>query len=71
MSYIGMKVRKKFNDGKMYDGTVEKCDKRKKWFLINYDDMDVEDVNLNELKKISIYTKERPKNKTTTEIRKI
>ena len=25
-SYIGMKVRKKFNNGKMYDGTVEKYD---------------------------------------------
>ena len=65
-----MKVRFFFNDGKFYDGIVSKYDKNKKWFLVKYDDGDKEENNLNELKKILMYTKEKPKNKPTTEIRK-
>ena len=69
-SYIDMKVRKKFNDGKMYDGTVAKYDNKKKWFKVKYEDNDIEDSTLTELKKILIYTKDKPKKKPTTEIRK-
>ena len=57
-----MKVRKKFNDGKLYDGIVSKYDKKNKWYIVKYDDGDKEDLNLNELKKMLIYTKDKPKN---------
>ena len=40
------------------------------WFKVKYNDGDIEDLNLIELKKILIYTKEKPKKKPTTEIRK-
>ena len=56
-SYIDMKVRKKFNDGKIYDGEVIKYDKKIKWFMINYFDGDAEEVNLIELKIKVIYKK--------------
>ena len=69
-SYIGMKIRKQFNDGKLYDGLVSKYDKKNKWFKVKYDDNDEENLNLSELKKILIYTKMKPKNKPTKEIRK-
>ena len=62
-----MKVRKTFNDGKIYDGVVSKYDKKIKWYLIKYDDGDKEELNSNELKKIS---KDKPKTKPTKEIRK-
>ena len=62
-----MKVKKQFNDGKFYDGTIVKYDKRKKWFLVKYEDDDEEEMNLNELKKV---LKDKPKTKPTTEIRK-
>ena len=66
-AYIGMEVKKKFNDGKFYDGIVKKYDKKKKWFKIIYNDNDMEDLNLNELKKILVV---KPKKKQTTEKRK-
>ena len=66
-SYIGMKVKNQFNDGKFYDGLVVKYDKKKKWFLVKYNDNDEEELNLTELKKI---LKDKPKKKPTTEIRK-
>ena len=62
-----MKIRKKFSDGKLYDGIVENYDKKKKWFKIKYTDGDEEELNLNELKKVLMV---RPKRKPTTEIRK-
>ena len=43
-----MKIRKQFNDGKLYDGKVSKYDKKKKYFFIKYDDENAEEVNLNE-----------------------
>ena len=67
-SYIGMEIKKKFKD-KLYDGKVSKYDKKEKYFFIKYDE-DAEEVNLNELKKVLVYTKDKPKNKPTTEIRK-
>ena len=70
VSYIGMKVRKEFNDDKYYEGIVFKYNKKHKWFKVKYGDEDEEDLNLNELKKVLIYTKHKPKNKPTTEIRK-
>ena len=69
-SYIGLKVRKKFNNSKFYNGTVSKYDKRKKWFLINYNDGDAEEINLIKFKKILINTKDTSLKKPTTEIRK-
>ena len=66
-AYIGMEVKKKFNDGKFYNGIVKKYDKKNKWFKIIYNDNDMEDLNLNELKKILVV---KPKKKPTTEIRK-
>ena len=50
-------------------GTVSKYDKKNKWLLINYNDGDAENSTLTELKKILIYTKDKPKNKPTKEIR--
>ena len=65
-AYIGMKVKKKFNDGKFYIGDVKKYDKKNKWFKIKYLDEDTEDLNINQLKKILVNFKKKP----TTEIRK-
>ena len=66
-AYIGMEVKKKFNDNKFYDGTVKKYDKKKKWFKIKYLDGDTEDLNVNQLKKVLVV---KPKKKPTTEKRK-
>ena len=66
-AYIGMKIKKKFNDGKFYDGIVKKYDKKKKWFKIKYLDGDEEDLNVNQLKKVLVV---KPKKKQTTEKRK-
>ena len=66
-SYINMKVKKKFNDGKFYIGDVKKYDKKNKWFKIKYDDGDEEDLNVNQLKKVLVV---KPKKKPTTEKRK-
>ena len=49
----------------MYDGIVSKYDKKNKWFKVKYNDGDEEDLNLNELKKVLIYTKDKPKNRPT------
>ena len=65
-----MKVKKKFNDNKFYNGEVVKYDKKNKWFKVKYDDGEKEDLNLNELKKVLVYTKDKPKTKPTKEIRK-
>ena len=35
ISYTGLKVKKQFNDGKMYDGTVVKYDKKINDFWLN------------------------------------
>ena len=66
-AYIGMEVKKKFNDNKFYDGIVKKYDKKKKWFKIKYLDGDEEDLNVNQLKKVLVV---KPKKKPTTEKRK-
>jgi len=66
-AYIGMEVKKKFNDGKFYNGIVKKYDKKNKWFKIKYDDNDTEDLNLDELKKVLVV---KPKKKPITEKRK-
>ena len=60
------KLKKKFNDGKFYNGVVKKYDKKNKWFKIKYLDEDTEDLNVNQLKKILVNFKKKP----TTEIRK-
>jgi hypothetical protein len=66
-AYIGMEVKKKFNDGNFYNGLVKKYDKKNKWFKIKYaDGDDTEDLNVNQLKKVLV----NPKKKPTTEIRK-
>ena len=65
-AYIGMEVKKKFNK-KFYKGIVKKYNKKNKWFKIIYNDNDMEDLNLNELKKILVV---KPKKKPTTEKRK-
>ena len=64
---INMKIRKKFNNGILYDGIVENYDKKNKWFKIKYTDGDEEEMNLNELKKVLMV---KPKRKPITEIRK-
>ena len=66
-AYINMKIRKKFNNGILYDGIVENYDKKNKWFKIKYTDGDEEELNLNELKKVLMV---KPKRKPITEIRK-
>ena len=66
-AYIGMEVKKKFNDEKFYNGIVKKYDKKNKWFKIKYADGDTEDLNVKQLKKILVL---KPKKKPTTEIRK-
>jgi len=66
-SYINMKVKKKFNDGKFYNGIVKKYNKKNKWFKIKYSDGDEEDLNLDELKKVLVV---KPKKRPTTEKRK-
>ena len=66
-AYIGMEVKKKFNDEKFYNGIVKKYDKKNKWFKIKYADGDTEDLNVKQLKKILVV---KPKKKPTTEIRK-
>ena len=65
-AYINMKVKKKFNK-KFYNGIVKKYDKKNKWFKIKYDDGDMEDLNLDELKKVLVV---KPKKRPTTEKRK-
>ena len=65
-----MKVKKKFNDGKLYNGTASKYHKRQKRFKVKYEDNDIEDSTLTEFKKILIYTKDKPLKKPTTELRK-
>ena len=65
--YINMKVKKKFNDGKFYNGIVKKYNKKNKWFKIKYSDGDEEDLNLDELKKVLVV---KPKKKPITEKRK-
>ena len=62
-----MKIKKKFNDGKIYNGIVKKYDKKNKWFKIEYLDDDSEDIDLKELKKILVI---KPKKKPTKEIRR-
>ena len=66
-AYIGMEVKKKFNDGKFYNGIVKKYNKKNKWFKIKYSDGDEEDLNLDELKKVLVV---KPKKRHTTEKRK-
>ena len=66
-AYIGMKIKKKFNDGKFYNGIVKKYDEKSKWFKIEYLDGDKEELNLNQLKKVLVV---KPKKKPVSEIRK-
>ena len=65
-TYINMKVKKKFGKT-FYNGIVEKYDKKNKWFKIIYNDNDMEDLNVKQLKKILVV---KPKKRPITEIRK-
>ena len=52
---IGMKVRKKFLDGKYYDGEVVKYDDVNQYYQIKYQDGDMEEFDHNEMKKYYKY----------------